>query len=161
MDCDVVVVGCGPAGSTAAFFLASRNISTICIERLNDDRFARYHSICGECVSVKGSKTVGIKPNEIKNKINEFRLDWPGGKITRIKIDGLIIDRVKLLQRLRKESEEKGARFIKSSVVEVKRIPNGFETILRNGESIQSKYIIGADGAFSIVRKCLFDCRPE
>ena len=161
MDCDVVIVGCGPAGSAASFFLASRNISTICIERLPDARFERYHSICGECISVKGSKTAGITPDEIRNRIKEFRLDWPGGRSSRIKIDGLIIDRVKVLQRLRRDAEEKGAHFITSSVVEVKKIPRGFETILGNGESIQSRYIIGADGAFSIVRKYLFESRPE
>jgi flavin-dependent dehydrogenase len=40
MDCDALVIGGGPAGSTAAAFLARRGRSTILLER---DRHPRFH----------------------------------------------------------------------------------------------------------------------
>ena len=161
MDCDVVVVGSGPSGAASAYFLSSQGLSVVCIDRLSDERFERYHSICGECISLKGSEAIGIRPEEIRNEISEFRLDWPSVGTSVVKVKGYIMDRVKVLSRLRRESESNGARFVKGAVTEVKRTEEGFLTTLRSGDSYSSRFIIGADGAFSIVRKQLFGSEPE
>ncbi len=161
MECDAVIVGSGPSGSAAAYFLASKGFNVICIDRLDGEGFSRYHSICGECISEKGARTIGLQPQEIRNRVSEFRIDWPGGKITRVKVKGFIIDRVKVIARLRRESEQNGAKYITSAVSSVEKTENGYRTVLRSGEEILSQYVIGADGAYSTVRKCLFECRPQ
>ena len=161
MDCDAVVVGSGPSGSACTYFLASQGLKVISIDRLSDERFERYHSICGECISARGSAVIGLLPEEKRNEISEFRIDWPSGEATSIKVNGYIMDRVKVLARLRRESESLGAVFVKGSVTDVSHSDSGFITTLRNGDSFASRFIVGADGAFSIVRKRLFGSEPE
>jgi len=136
-------------------------LNVICVERLSENRLARYHSICGECISEKGSKIIKLHNDEIRNKISEFRVDWPGGKITRVKMNGFIIDRVKVIERLRKGAETNGATFINSSATNIAKLDSGYEITLRSGKSFVAKYVLGADGAFSTVRKQLFHNKPD
>jgi len=51
-DYDVIVVGGGPAGSSAARFCAQAGLKTLLIEK---ERLPRY-KVCGGCLSVKASR---------------------------------------------------------------------------------------------------------
>ena len=49
LDCDVIVVGAGPGGSTAARYCAQTGLKTLLIEK---ERLPRYKP-CGGCLSPK------------------------------------------------------------------------------------------------------------
>ncbi|AGI47770.1 Dehydrogenases (flavoproteins) [Thermoplasmatales archaeon BRNA1] len=161
MEADVAIIGSGPSGSAASFFLSKSGLKVVCIERLTGDRYRRYHSLCGECISRKGIRTVGIRDNEIRNRIDSIYIDWAGRRTLRIGIKGYIIDRNMVLDRLRTEAHQNGAMFVNGSVLRI--IRNGERYIIRlhGGSEIVSKYIIGADGAFSVVRRDLFGTKPK
>ena len=159
MEYDVIIVGSGPSGATAAYFSASYGLKVLCIDRLEGERFDRYHSICGECVSEKGAKAVGLRDEEIRNRITLFRLDWPGDIRTEVNLKGYIIERTALLARLRREAGEKGCVFLHGTVTDIAE-GDGYTVTLSDGTSHTSKYLLGADGVYSAVRRKLFGSEP-
>ncbi|MCQ2084561.1 MAG: NAD(P)/FAD-dependent oxidoreductase [archaeon] len=161
MDCDVVIVGGGPAGATAAYFLCGKGLKVIMVERMSDAGFERYHKICGAGVNADALKHIPLKDDEILNNVDTLRITWPQGNTINLNIKGYIIDRPKLFLRLRRESEEKGLKVIRGSVYDVLMMPDAVRTFLNDGTVISSKYVIGADGAYSAVRKSVFGTTPE
>lgn len=159
MQADVVIVGAGPAGTAAAHYLAGRGRNVIVIERLGDGHYDRYHRICGACASAKAFDHLALREDEILNRVTTLRINWPDGQGTALPVDGYIIDRPRLLHRLREEAEVAGVTFIKDSVVSVNE-EKEYYLLLASGRVITAKYVIGADGAFSVVRKQLFGTRP-
>jgi digeranylgeranylglycerophospholipid reductase len=79
---DVIVVGAGPAGSTAAKFAASGGAKTILLEK---HPVIGYPLCCAEAISVMGLNQV-VKPNPkwIAAKIERVRLFGPDGAKARI-----------------------------------------------------------------------------
>ena len=76
--CDVLVVGAGPAGSSAAFFskfLDEDDKREVClIERLDNQKYLNYHEMCGEGVSDDLFSDISpIKPSCILEKIRKVR----------------------------------------------------------------------------------------
>lgn len=161
MDADVVVVGAGPAGSVAAYALRRSGKKTILIDRLGESQFARYHSICGAAVAARSTKHLNLRPEEVLNKVNTLRIRFPGGNRAEMRINGVIIDRPKLLERLRQDAIDGGVQFIRGSVVSVEEDVDKYRITLHDGTAIYTKYLIGADGAHSIVRRDLFGTHPE
>ena len=48
MEADVLIIGSGPAGVSAAHHLRGYPGRVVVLERLSDAMFPRYHSVCGE-----------------------------------------------------------------------------------------------------------------
>jgi len=69
-----------------------------------------------------------------------------------IPVKGVIIDRVRLLEDMRASS---GAETICDSVIDVSRCDEGY-TVRCTGGEFSCRYLVGADGGFSIVRKRFF-----
>jgi len=154
MDHDTVIVGGGPAGLAAAFFLEGR---VAVIERL-DSNYERYHSICGEGISEDAFASLRpMEPWAVKNHVTVTKLKWPGGKILEIGSKGYILDRPKFLKELKSKCN---AEFIHGNVVDIRDNCDHYEVILGNGTTIRCRYIIGADGCYSVVRKKLFSSEP-
>lgn len=152
---DAVIIGSGPAGASCARFLADSGKSVVLVERMHRN-FANYHRVCGGAVSAKGSKHIGLREDEILNKVSTLRLKWPGGVTTDIRVKGYIIDRPKMLSRMRKEVLDKGGEYLTGRAVDFAQSSGECTTYLDDGRRIRSKYLIGADGAFSQVRKTFF-----
>lgn len=160
MECDVLVVGGGPAGSCAAFFLAD-TMNVYVVERLKDERFDRYHSICGEGISEDAFYDIRpIEPWGIKNRIDKMKLVWPCDTEVDVPLKGYIIDRPTFLRELKGRCVSKGVTFLNGSVKHVEEQNGRYVAQIRNGGTISCKYLIGADGAFSVVRKDIFRSRP-
>ena len=160
METDVVIIGSGPAGSSAAYRLRDSGLGVVLIERLSDGQFERYHRICGAGVSSHSLKGLDIHQEEILNDVHTLRVRFPGDHSVNLKIKGHIIDRPVLLMRLRREAMEKGVRFIRDSVISIED-NDGYILKLKNSESIHTRYLVGADGAYSVVRKHLFKTTPQ
>lgn len=157
MRYDVVIVGAGPAGSSAAWFLSGSGMKVAVIERLSE-RFGEYHGICGGGVSRRGCSRIPLDGDEILNEVRGIRLRWPGGVTTSIRAEGYVIDGAGLSARLLRES---GAEVVRGSVRDVWPLGGECVTVLADGRTVHSRYVIGADGAFSAVRKGVFRTAPN
>jgi len=160
---EVLIVGAGPAGLSTAFFLREygNDPDVLLLERLQGDRLSRYRRICGEGISSRAFKTLGpIEPWEVKDRISKAEINWPGGVRITQSMDGYILDRPGFLSRLSEEYEDGGGAYSRASVLSVEDEGDGYLARLSDGSEIRSRYIVGADGAFSTVRKHLFKTAP-
>ena len=161
MDVDVAIVGSGPAGASAAYYLRDSGLSVVVIERLSLERYPRYHSICGSAVSTRGVKHLDLQENEILDNIDTLKIRFPGDRILHLRSKGYVISRPALLNRLHDAALDKGVSFIQSSVQKVESTENGYVLTMFNGSSVFARYVIGADGCYSVVRKDIFGSRPD
>jgi len=159
---DVVIIGGGPAGSSAANRLARGPLAerSLLIERLEGDGFLRYHRMCAEGISRKGLTETGLDTSSIiKNSVKKVTEHWPGDVAISSDIDGVIIDRNELVDKLREPFLAKGGKIICSGVTGVDRQTNGF--VIRSEDmECSCDYLIGADGAGSVVRRSIFGSEP-
>ena len=160
MQQKVLIVGSGPAGLSAAFFLSGHGFDVTVAERLGNDQYDRYHRICGGGISRSTFKT--LSPMEPKGILNEFehtKLIWPDGTEIRMRTPGYILDRPTFLSHLRSDCED-DVRFIHESVDSICMIDGGFSVHSLDGDVGMFDWVIGADGASSIVRKDIFGSEP-
>lgn len=160
---DVIITGAGPAGAATAFFLTQRGISSVLVldRMVGEARYDRYHRICGEGISVRAFKDLApIIPWHVRHHIHTVEMVWPGSVTIRRRIKGLILDRPRFLQELLCQAEIGGCKVENGSVVSVQDEAEKFRVTLRDGRSYTCRYLVGADGAFSVVRKQLFQTEP-
>jgi digeranylgeranylglycerophospholipid reductase len=160
MKCDVLVVGAGPAGSSAAFFSKfldkedKREVRLI--ERLENQKYLRYHDMCGEGVSEDLFKDISpIKSSCIIEKIRKVREYWPEDIEIETKMKGYIIDRPRFLNGIVDQYLKLGGKYIQNSLVDFAVNEREIKVKLRDGEFMKTKYLIAADGANSLIHKKL------
>jgi geranylgeranyl reductase family protein len=161
-DYDVIVVGAGPGGSTAARFCAQAGLKTLLIEK---EKMPRYKA-CGGCLSLKAVHLLGLDLNPVVETMiykvkftyclkDSFSFEW------RQPIAFMVM-RDRFDQFLVKQALEKGTEVLEGvRVVKVEEKRDGVEVELNEGEKIRSEYLIGADGQESIVGKSLSLLRPK
>jgi geranylgeranyl reductase family protein len=155
-DYDVIVVGGGPGGSTAARFCAKAGLETLLIEK---ERLPRYKP-CGGCLS---TKTVHLLSFDISPVIENT---IHGAKFTYCSQDPFFIElkepiaflvmRDRFDQFLINKALENGVVILEGErVTRVEEKGDGVEVELGKGKRIHCRYLIGADGAESIVARSL------
>ncbi len=148
---DAVIVGAGPAGSTAARELA-RAGARVCL--LDRARFPRPKA-CGGALSPRVLHHLppgveGILRARVRRAVFTFRLDRPFEIISSVPM-GYMVCRDEFDAWLRDRAEEAGARVREGMAVRsVERIGTGF-AVRAAGEEIRTSWVIGADGASSVV----------
>ncbi len=157
---DVVVVGAGPSGSTAARFAAEGGADVLLIERKRDIGIPVR---CAEGVSEKPlEEFIKPHPSFIRNYIREIRLFPPNDKyvlLTPVN-KGYILDRRVFDRELAKLAVREGADLATSCMGKsAERCNDGTINVnmLYKGEkiSVNCKIIIGADGVESRVGRWL------
>jgi len=161
---DVVIVGAGPAGSTAAYILSKKGYNVLLLDK---NHFPRK-KLCGGCLTAKTLWLLNRVFNEseeslIKNNIidyKSFRFD------VRYKTKVLVspisplayyfVDRQVYDSFLLRKAKEAGAEVSEGEKVTDMRVapPTYCELTLTTSRQrqIKTKFIIGADGANSTVR---------
>ena len=153
----VLIVGGGLAGLSAAMHLKRLGIGDVAVvERMSGDLYGRYHRICGEAVSERFLKLSGADRGCIVRSIDSIKVSC-GSTDIRFQVKGHIIDREALLESTR---DECGAIMVNASVTGVEPAEGGFLVHSTAGD-IGCRYLIGADGAFSVVRKDIIGTSPE
>ena len=157
MQYDVIVVGAGPAGSIAAYECAKSGLTTALLEKYSLPR----DKPCGGAVMYHGLKLVkeGIPRTLVERPIYGLRFVLSHGNETEFvseKLIGITTMRSKFDEFLAKRAVRKGAELHeKSRVVKVTVNQNYANVILKNGATLQSYYVIGADGVNSVVSRSL------
>ncbi|MEM3237744.1 MAG: NAD(P)/FAD-dependent oxidoreductase [Thermoplasmata archaeon] len=154
---DVLVIGAGPGGSTAARFAAEKGLKVLLIEKRPD---IGSPVRCGEGISKSWLPEVGITPQKswISNEVLGARI-FPPNETTHIELSaekagnevGYIIERDKFDKYLAALAGEAGAEiWVKSPALELlKENKKVVGAIVRKfGEKVivRAKIIIGADG---------------
>ena len=153
MKKDLIIVGAGPAGSSAAYAAANSGLDVLILDK---EKWPRYKA-CGGALSLRTinmlkEKGIKIKSDLIKNEINNFEFYFPGNHNFKLNYNR---DSIKLINRsefddyLIKKAKQSGAEFLDEiKVRSIKEEKN--QVIIKTENKIyQSNYLIGADGANS------------
>jgi len=147
-SCDILVVGAGPAGSSAAIGAAGKGARVLVVER---------GSVIGvpvRCAEYIPAPLLGEVHDRsfLVQSIRGMRTFLPGGEETEIRASGFTIRRDRFDQSLAKEAERSGAE-IRLSTRALSRSHG--EVLLREGKdrfsTVKAKIVIGADGPHSTV----------
>ena len=156
---DVVVVGGGPSGSTAAWDLARSGYSVLLLER------GTRIKPCGGAVPPILLKEFAVPESLLVARINSARMCAPSDREVDMPIDGGfvgMVDRDTFDAWLRQRAAASGAQCVKAVFREIRRDSYGNATVAftrsEDGATceVRSRMIIGADGARSEVgRQCI------
>ena len=155
---DVIIVGGGPAGSAAAYTLASQGLTACMIDKKNFPR----DKLCGGLLTLRSKKlfteifntnwnsTIQRVSKGVsfyyKNKFLSVVSDYKDLSFTNRSDFDLFLTTL---------SERKGVNFIQDTTITKLDIKECV-VILKDGRQLKSDYIIGADGVNSFVARTLF-----
>ncbi|MEM4728734.1 MAG: NAD(P)/FAD-dependent oxidoreductase [Thermoplasmata archaeon] len=154
---DVVVVGAGPAGSTAARFSALGGAGTLLLERRRE---VGVPVRCGEFLpspgeleelmpGVEGIPELFDVPGDcVSRRTARMVVVSPAGRRYELDFEGMSIDRARYDLHLASLAVRAGAELRKG--VRVRGVRGG--VVETNGGSIRARVVIGADGPLSTVR---------
>ena len=160
---DAVVVGGGCAGTSAAFFLKEYrpDMNVLLIDRLDGKRFDFYHRMCGEAVSEDAFRELRpLRAEHVVHDINFVEERWPGGVVMGIRHRGYIVDRPRLLRSIQDRFLSRGGVLERDAALSVRRENGRYLIGCSSGRTIASRFLIGADGVNSRVRRDVFGTEP-
>jgi flavin-dependent dehydrogenase len=154
---DVIIIGGGLAGLTAALHLSKLNYSILLIEK----QAYPHHKVCGEYVSneiIPYLNSLNVYPKKIGAiAINQFQLSTVKGKstTTSLPLGGIGISRYTLDHLLYRHAKKEGSRFIFDTVTKIAFNDDIFKIYTAKNQLFTSKLVIGAYGKRSNLDKQL------
>lgn len=158
-ECDVLVVGAGPAGCSAAYFLKhsdmDNKVNVTLVDRLDPTKYALYHDMCGEAISEYLIEDINpLKPQGILEKIKSIKEYYPGGIEINTRMNGYLIDRPKFFGSITNEFVKGGGTFQEKEVIAFLQTKEKVKVKFTN-DSKEYDYVVAADGANSLFRRKL------
>jgi len=155
-DYDAIVVGGGPAGSTAARRLAQQDLNVLVLDK---EQFPRMKP-CGGAIRQYGVDSLDFKIDDIvQRRTYGTRFYSPTGQeidLTYHEADGYMIMRDEFDNLLLQKAKEAGADIQENCrVSKVSQNANRLIVATKTGEEFSGKFVIGADGINSVVAKTL------
>jgi digeranylgeranylglycerophospholipid reductase len=163
-DFDVLVVGAGPAGSTAARFAAAGGARTLLLEKSDE---VGIPVRCGELLpSVTALKKLfpsapdmealfDIPDRCLSRRLAGLSLYSPSGKEYRLELECFSVWRAKLDALLASEAVSAGAELRTGVKARALSFSDGEVQVETDDDIITTGVLIGADGPMSLVRRAL------
>lgn len=150
---DVIVVGAGPAGATAAYELSKKKLNVLIIEK---DPLPR-NKFCAGFVSTMAVKRISFDIRAVvEQEIYDFEFSFKLGEkfVTHTQEPlGYTVDRSAFDYLLVKNAEKAGAFVIDGEkVTKLEAVPGGISVLTEN-HSFAAPIIIGADGAYGVTAR--------
>jgi len=146
----IAIVGAGPAGAWASTLLARRGHSVTLI-----DAQAPWEKPCGGGVTAKALTSFGIFESDLpRNNIDRITIYFGDTRSVTVnpKDPVAVVSRRDLGKYLVEEAEKSGVSLLKKRITKIERMTRGWRLSTRD-DSLQSDFLIGADGAASLVRR--------
>lgn len=155
---DVLVIGGGPAGATAARYLAQKKYKVLLVQKS-----FTFEKPCGGGIVLKAFDEFALDKEQISYQVNTIKFVAPslsGVDVNLEKEPLAIVNRLEFDTYLRTLAQNEGAEVIEGYF---KSYDGKFAYIKSNASDlrIQAKYIIAADGVNSTVRKAITGTLPS
>jgi geranylgeranyl reductase len=156
---DIVIVGGGPAGATAAHDLARAGAQVLLLDR------AGRIKPCGGAIPPKAIADFDIPDSQLVAKVQRARMVSPKGARVTIPIEGGfvgMVDREHFDEWLRTRAAEAGATRATGAFSRIERDPDGRAVVIYRPKAaaamdpetrVRARIVIGADGARSNVAR--------
>ncbi len=148
--CDVLVVGAGPAGSSAALAAAKGGARVLMVDRKKE---AGVPVQCAEFIPIPVLQRCSEASGIICQSVTTMRTHLPDGEVVSMRSKGAICNRGRFDAYLAGRAVDAGAEVIRGA--SAFRLTNG--VVLVNGGGvvweIRPAVIVGADGPSSVVRQ--------
>ena len=153
-DYDAVVVGCGPAGNTAAYRLASAGLRVAMLEREAMPR----HKVCGGGLSAKTLREApfSLAP-VVERQVGTALIAYRGSNPVRCELAGIggMTQRAVLDAYMAEQAVRAGAVLREREAFESFERKAGRIEVRTGRGTVSTRVLIGADGVYSRVRKQL------
>jgi digeranylgeranylglycerophospholipid reductase len=159
--CDVLVVGAGPGGGSAALHASRLGLDVVIIEDHNEIGTPVH---CGECISDIALSNLDLELPEkvISKRVHGIRVIFPDGTKKRLTEHGYVLEKHLFEEWLITQAVEKGARlFLGNKLQSMERIEKNGKFVGHNCEGkgdafpITAKVVIDASGVAGICSKIL------
>jgi len=161
LKCDVLVVGGGPAGSTA-----SRKLSQLGVDNILLEKDLSFQKPCGGGLMFSAYEEFDIPQSLIKKEVNSIKIVSP--KLNEAMVDIYdypltIVNRCEFDAKLRELAKEAGSRLIEAKAydISIDKTPTVFAKSGDKTIAIECRYIIASDGVNSTIRKKLLNQTPS
>ena len=159
---DVIVIGAGPAGSTAANVLATAGRSVVLIDKATFPR----DKCCGDgltTLALRELQNLGLRPSMVRSwkTVDAAWLRSPSGREVRVPLpsNGIFAattPRRELDAALVDLAIGAGAQVLQGhSLQAIRQSPASVEVDVAGGATISAAYVVAADGMWSATRKAL------
>ncbi len=150
---DVIVVGAGPAGTTAAYELAKAGLNALILEK---EKFPRYKP-CGGGLSLKIDRVLKFSIKEvIEATVRGVYFSYQQKEGLCLLSDrpiAYMVMRDRFDSLLASEASGAGATFLDGSRVKGISHAKGGYDVFTEDKVFNCKYVIGADGANGVIRR--------
>lgn len=165
---DVMIIGAGPSGSTAAKTLAEKGYKVLLTEKF---KMPRYKSCSGQLIQ----KTLGLVQTYFGETVPNFAMCAPTenrgmiltddqGRSFRFEQNGINVWRSTFDKWLADKAASFGTEVRDNTSALSCKEQDGTVTVTLKGESIyteQAKYVIDCEGAIGALKRKLLNCNPQ
>ena len=157
---DFLVVGAGPSGSYVSALLAHMGFSVMIVDPKDEI------GIPNHCSGLVDRRVVDIVGEDLViDRPSSATVFTPSGSLTLKSERMYVLDRISLDRKLAEKAQSEGATLHKRTMlIALKQERGVVVSQIKKGssiESIESRYVIGADGPTSLVRRLLGFPRPK
>jgi geranylgeranyl reductase family protein len=162
-DCDVAVVGAGPAGSRTARNLA---LSGLRVRLLEEHRVVGVPSHCSGLISLRTLREAEIGEEAAIHHLTGAFVHTQSGNSASLggeKTQAVAIDRVKWDQTLAEQAQQAGAEMVRARLTSVERDNSHVKLHVQTDgrdSTMTARMVVGADGSHSRVALTLGMPRP-